>query len=286
MSQLGKKTLRIAEVSVCVCLAMAAERVAEAQQGQALPVAVSFDFTAPQVVSFFDDLAQRKQIEQQINSQFITRLQSRFHYWTFTPISPAVKVTLKLGLRDADADTISLWAALFSGAREIARWEKVVFPPGDLIRLGMPTGKQWLATLPAVFDDGLLQKHSQEILDALKGSAPVGKDITLMPSAADPDVLPRAVLALDSSQYDDLQDCEFRLRYDWSAGGKVTIHSSGISMHAPFAPSTPPFDGIVVQLEQWQQGNDTQKIGLMRNHLLELTPVEFYLEAIKGPGSD
>jgi len=286
MFQLGRKTRQIAELSVCICLAMLAGRVAQAQQGQALPVGVSFDFTAPQVVSFFDDAAQRKQVEQAINAQFITRLQSRFHYWTFTPAAPDVKVTLRLGLLDADADTVWLWAALFTGTREIKRWERVVFPPGDLIRLGMPTGKQWLATLPSVFDDGLLQKHSQEVLDALKGSAPVGKDITLMPSAANPDVLPRAVLALDSSQYDDLQDCEFRLRYDWSAGGKVTIHSSGISMHAPFAPATPPFEGIVVQLEQWQQGSDTQKIELMRNHLPELTPVEFYLEAIKGPGSD
>jgi hypothetical protein len=42
----------------------------------------------------------------------------------------------------------------------------------------------------------------------------------------------------------------------------------------------------VVQLEEWQQGNDTRKIELMRNHLPELTPVEFYLEAIKGAGTD
>jgi len=286
MSRPGSNSFRIVELCGCVCLALLANRFAQAQQGQALPVGVSFEFADPQIVSFFDSDTQRKQIEQQIGAQFISRLQSRFHYWTFAPTSATVNVSLKLGLRESESQTVALWTALLNGSREITRWEKVVYPPGELIRLGMPTARQWLAKLPGVFDDGFLRSHNQEILNALKGVAPVGKDIILMPAAADPSLLPRAVLALDSNQYDDLQDCEFRLHYDWSAGGKVTIHSSGIGMHAPFAPATPPFDGIVVQLEKWQQGSNSQDIERMRNHLPELTPVEFYLEAIKGPGSD
>ena len=284
MYQLLRQALRIAKLFACISLGLQAERAALAQQGQALSVGVSFEFAAPGIVNSFDNVAQRKQLEQQITAQFISRLQSRFHYWTFAPVSPDAKVVLKLGLGEGAA--VSIWATLVNGTTEVTRWEKVVYPPGDLIRLGMPVPKQWLSMLPPALDSGILQKHGQEVLDALRGTAPIGKDIIFMPAAADPDILPRAVLALDSNQYDDLQECQFRLRYDWSAGGKVTIHSSGISMHAPFAPATPPFDGLVVQLEEWQQGNDTRKIELMRNHLPELTPVEFYLEAIKGAGTD
>ena len=45
-------------------------------------------------------------------------------------------------------------------------------------------------------------------------------------------------------------------------------------------------DGIAVQLESWQQGGTKVNIDQMRQHLGELAPVEFYLEAIKGPGSE
>ena len=280
----SNKNSQTVEKCACVCLFVLACISAEAQQ--ALPVGLSFAFTDPQIVSFFDSDTQRQHAEQQITTQFITRLQSRLHYWTFAATSPTTKATFKLGLRESESQTVTLWAVLLNGASEVGRWEKVVYPPGELIRLGMPTANQWVAKLPAVFDQGMLQSHNQEILEALKGVAPVGKDLILMPAAADPNILPRAVLALDSTEYDDLQDCQFRLRYDWSSGGKVTIHSSGIGMHAPFAPAAPPYDGIVVQLEKWQQGGNMQDIGLMRNHLPELTPVEFYLDVIKGPGTD
>jgi len=92
--------------------------------------------------------------------------------------------------------------------------------------------------------------------------------------------------ALNWSQYSDLSECQFRLRYSWSQGGKVTIHSSGISMPFAFTPDHPQFNGIAVQLEVWQQGDNKVKIDQMRQHLNELAPVEFYLEAIKGPGSE
>lgn len=284
MSPRGNKNYQIVDTCACVCLMLLACVSAEAQQ--ALPVGLSFAFSDPQIVSLFDSDTQRQQAEQQINAQFITHLQSRLRYWTFAATSATTKASFKLGLRESESQAVTLWAVLLNGSNEVGHWEKVVYPPGELIRLGMPTANQWVAKLPAVFDQGLLQLHNQEILEALKGVAPVGKEMILMPAATDPNILPRAVLALDSTEYDDLQNCEFRLRYDWSSGGKVTIHSSGIGMHAPFAPAAPPYDGIVVQLEKWQQGGNTQDIGLMRNHLPELTPVEFYLDVIKGPGSD
>ncbi len=252
---------------------------------RSLGVNVSFEFTAPEIVNSFDNPADRKSLEQNITNQIISRLQKRFHYWTFTSRPQPANVTLKLGLKETDS--VILWLKLLSSTgAELKSWESVIFLPGELIRRGIPSRTEWLNMLPPAFEDGLLRLNSQEILGQLEGTAPIGKEFAFMPAPADPTILPRVVLALDWSQYNDLSECQFRLRYNWSQGGKVTIHSSGISMPFAFTPQNRLFDGIAVQLESWQQGDNKVTIDQMRQHLNELAPVEFYLEAIKGSGSE
>jgi hypothetical protein len=211
-------------------------------------------------------------------------LQSRFHYWTFVLGSQGVNVSFKLDLQETDA--VTLHVGLLNGTNKVNHWEAVVLKPGELLASGMPTGTSWLNKLPPAFDGGLLQQHNQEVLDSLKAVAPVGKETIFMPPPATPDILPRAVLALDSTEYNDLSECQFKLRYNWNVGGIATIHSSGIGMHAPFSGVTPPFDGIVVQLEDFSQGNNKLTMNQLLQNLPNLTPVEFFLEKIKGPGSE
>jgi len=276
--------LRVAECLLCLGIVVLQALPAQAQ-GQSLGVSVSFEFTAPEIVNSFDNLADRRSLEQDITKQSIARLQTQFHYWTFTSPPQTGNVTLKLGLRETDA--VTLWLKLLSSTgTQLKSWESVIFPPGELIRRGIPSKAEWLNTLPSALEDNLLRMNNQEILEQLEAVAPIGKEFAFMPVNTDPAILPRVVLALNWSQYSDLSECQFRLRYSWSQGGKVTIHSSGISMPFAFTPDHPQFNGIAVQLEVWQQGDNKVKIDQMRQHLNELAPVEFYLEAIKGPGSE
>jgi hypothetical protein len=276
--------LRVVEGLLCAGMIVALVPLAPAQ-GQPLGVNVSFEFTAPEIVNAFDNANDRKSLEQDITSRIVSSLQTRLHYWTFTPVAQSANATIKLGLRETDA--VILWLKLLSpSGTELKSWDAVIFPPGELIRRGIPSKSEWLSTLPPAFEDKLLKVNSQDILEQLEATAPVGKDFAFMPPPADSSILPRVVLALDWAKYSDLSECQFRLRYDWSQGGKVTIHSSGISMPFAFTPQNRQFDGIAVQLESWQQGGTKVNIDQMRQHLGELAPVEFYLEAIKGPGSE
>jgi hypothetical protein len=284
MSRMARTTLRVVEFCLCIWAVLNAPARTQAQPGQALPVGVSFEFADSTIMGSFERASDRIALERQVTDQLSTHLRARFHYWTFATASRETRITLKVNLF-TETGAVKVAAALMNGPDKVTSWDGVVFKPGETLTRGLPVGAQWTPILTHAFDE-LLQTHSQEILSVLKEAAPVGREIVFMPAADDPGILPRAVLALDSDEYNDLLDCQFRLRYDWSAGGRVTIHSSGISMHAPFETASPPFEGIVVQLEEWQQGSQTRKIELMRNHLQELTPVEFYLEAIKGPGTE
>src|SRR5215471_13515677 len=138
MCRLRSRGCRIAEFCGCICLTLVSCGVARAQQGQALPVGVSFEFTDSQIANSFDNSTQRKHIEEQVAAQFIQRLQSRFHYWTFATSAPNAKVTLKLGLNESDSQAVTLWASLLNASTEVMRWKAGVFPPGELIRSGMP----------------------------------------------------------------------------------------------------------------------------------------------------
>lgn len=276
--------LRVVEGLLYLAIIVVLEPLVWAQ-GQPLGVSVSFEFTESRIASAFDTAAERKSLEQAITAGMVSGLQTHFHYWTFTPASQPTNATLKLGLRETDA--VMLWLKLVSPTgTELKSWESVIFPPGELIRRGIPSKSEWLNTLPPAFENKLLKLNNQEILEALEVTAPVGKEFALMPAPADPSILPRVVLALDWNKYSDLSECRFRLRYDWSQGGKVTIHSSGISMPFAFTPQNRLFDGIAVQLETWQLGANKVNIDQMRQHLTELAPVEYYLESIKGPGSE
>jgi hypothetical protein len=249
-------TPRVVEGFLYLAMIVALSPLVRAQ-GQPLGVNVSFEFTAPEIKNAFDTAAERKSLEQAITSSMVSALQAHFHYWTFTGVPQPANATLKLGLRETDA--VMLWLTLVSATgTELKSWEAVIFPPGELIRRGIPSKSEWLNTLPSVFENRLLKLNNQPILEQLEVTAPVGKEFAFMPAPTDPSILPRVVLALDWSKYSDLSECQFRLRYDWSQGGKVTIHSSGISLPFAFTPQNRLFDGIAVQLEIWQLGANSQ----------------------------
>jgi len=258
-----------------------------AQQGHALPVGVSFEFSEPKVVHSFDSTDNPSRLEGKITAQFISSLQSRFNYWTFATASGETNVVLKLGLEETTGGALALWLRLVKGSQIVKRWDATAMLPGEKMASGYPKGEKWVTKLQPIFEGQLLEQKNQEILDLLMNQAPVGKETIFMPPTSSPDVLPRAVLALDSSQYEDLSECGFKIRYNWTtAGGVAIIHASGIGMHVPYPPSAPPYDGIVVQLEEFWQAKNKLTINQLVQNLPNLSPVEFYLETIKGPGSE
>lgn len=224
-------------------------------------------------------------MEQKITEQVIARLQSRFPYWKFQSADLIGNVSLKVGLKESDS--LTLWLKLLSATgKERGSWQGEIYPPGELVRRGMPSGAEWLDTVPSALNEKLLSLKNEEIFGALRSTAPVGKEVALLP-VADSTIAPRAVLPLDWAEYNELSACQFRLHYTWNPGlGMVTIYSTGIGIPGPFTPDNHQFDGVTVQLEYWQQGSNKVPIEQMRGHLNELAPVDFYLEAVKPPGSE
>ena len=281
------KILQVARAAQVITLMIACAPAAYCQQGNALPIGVSFQFSEPKVVNSFDNADNRPGIEAKVTAQFISALQSRFNYWTFAPTTGDVSVTLKLGLEEKAGGALTLWLHLVKDVQTVKQWEAIAMPPGEKMASGLPRGAKWLGKLQPVFEKQLLEQKNQEILNALMIQAPVGKETIFMSPPTSPDRLPRAVLALDSARYNDLSECGFKIRYNWNnVGGVAIIHSSGIGMHAPYSPATPPYDGIVVQLEEFWQGKNKLTLSELVQNLPNLTPVEFYLETINGPGSE
>jgi hypothetical protein len=282
------KILQVARATLFVGMMLWCWLSTHAQQGRPLPVGVSFQFTEPKIVSSFDSEDNRPGVEAKVTAQFIASLQARFNYWTFVSPTPDTSVILKLWLEEEKkSGAIKLWLQILRGGQILPQqWEAPAMLPGEKMTTGFPKGAKWIDKLQPVFDGELLQQNNQEILDALKSKAPVGKETIFMPLSTNPEILPRAILALDSAQYDALGQCGFKINYNWTQGGIATIHSSGIGMHAPYPPASPPYDGIVVQLEDFSQGNNKMTREQLLQNLPNLSPVEFYLETIKGPGSE
>jgi hypothetical protein len=218
---------------------------------------------------------------------------SRFPYWSFRRGDGDSLPRLSVWIERGHPDWEVRMELVTSQGPAAESWKGRLFAPGDLELLGgLPSPDAWPAAIRTAFDEELLGEQKEKILAVLEELVPLGVEVApvgpMPPASAQ---MARAVLPLQWERYCRLARAEFRVVYNWSRGGEVTLHSVGIVMPFQFNRN---FQGITILHRQWEFGGEPESIGPHLRDLKDLTPLSFYLKkpntfarpcsAAEGPG--
>ena len=249
----------------------------ESISGQASQaIHVSFRFKALEFAQALPS-SERAVAEAAIAERSATHLLEKVPYWSFSSSAedpPLLIIWLQKGHPDWE-----IRMSLRTAAGERGPWKAKLFAPGDLEALGgLPSPSRWPDTILAAFRDGLMTEHSPEVLATLEELIPLGRQV--VPLGPQPPANPdqaRAILPLKWEKYCSFAASEFRIVYQWTGGGEVVLHSSGISMPFDYTPDQPAFRGMVVIHQFWESANQSVPIAERLPRLSELQPLAFYL---------
>lgn len=253
--------------------------VVTARAQTSAPVFVAFRFEAQKVVDGFEP-GKLAAAERAVSEALAAACEKRRWWWTFKAATNDTQYPRLVVWLEESVDW-QIGVEFVANAESPAAgtpWMGLLFKPADFEQLG-PTLRRdgWAPTLAARFEREILRRHGAALLAKLQEEAPLGRVLKL-PDSATGSTRPPLVLPLEWERYKNLSASLFTIRCKSNAG-PVMLHSAGIEAAGPFTHQEPPFEGIAVQICEWQELTGTLvPIEQRLDRLGTLQPVAFFLK--------